>query len=144
MKISVQIMMEDNSFKIYKFDVLDKILLDIMMQMANQINISIANQLWYVNGKIVDCLFSNWHIDNKYSMFIKKEVITLFITKKNKIIQTPQLSIDMTIKDLRDILSIKDNIYFRNVKLLDNKTFKYYNINDNSNLNITSYINEVI
>ncbi len=42
----------------------------------------------------------------------------------------------MKIKELKNILSIKDNIYYRNIKLLDNKTFNYYNISNNKQLNI--------
>ena len=37
------------------------------------------------------------------------------------------------------ILSIKDNIYFKNIKLFDNKTLNYYKINNSSELNVIKY-----
>ena len=144
MKISVEVLTEDNSFNIYQFDITDKILLDIMIQLANLINVPISNQVWYLDGKVMASTFSNWKKDDEYSMYAKKEYITLFINIKNKLITTPQIPVDMKIKELRNILSIKDNIYFRNIKLLDNKTFKYYNIGDKNKLSINKYCNESI
>lgn len=144
MKISVEVLTEDNSFNIYQFDITDKILLDIMIQLANLINVPISNQVWYLDGKVMASTFSNWKKDDEYSMYAKKEYITLFINIKNKLITTPQIPVDMRIKELRNILSIKDNIYFRNIKLLDNKTFKYYNIGDKNKLSINKYCNESI
>ena len=64
MKISVEVLTEDNSFNIYQFDITDKILLDIMIQLANLINVPISNQVWYLDGKVMASTFSNWKKDD--------------------------------------------------------------------------------
>ena len=138
MKISVEVLTEENIFKKIQFDTNNKILLDLQIELANILNISLNNQLWYLQGEELDYNFSDWINNYSYSVFIEKDYITLFIKNKNKIIKTPQISKNMKIKELKNILSIKDNIYYRNIKLLDHKTFNYYNISNNKQLNIQS------
>jgi hypothetical protein len=56
----------------------------------------------------------------------------------NKIIMTPLILKNSTIKELKNILSIKDNIYFKHNKLQDNNTLEDYDIN---NTDLISVIN---
>ena len=98
MKISVEVLTEENIFKKIQFDTNNKILLDLQIELANILNISLNNQLWYLQGKELDYNFSNWINNYSYSVFIEKDYITLFIKNKNKIIKTPQISKNMKIK----------------------------------------------
>ena len=103
MKISVEILTEENLFKTFQFDITNKILLDLQVELANILNISINNQLWYLNGKELESNFSNWIDTSNYSVFIEKDYITIFIKNKNKLIKTPQISKNMKIVESENI-----------------------------------------
>ena len=57
---------------------------------------------------------------------------------------SPLVSSDIKVKDLKDILSIKDNIYFHNIKMNENKTLKNYNINNMDTLVCGSQVYAVV
>jgi hypothetical protein len=90
---------------------------------------------WFLNGKKLSSDYNDWQEDTIYTVMYNKQYIQLYIDQPNKTIITPLVSSTMTIGDLKNILSIKDTIYFNKIKLNDNKTIKSYNINNMDHLN---------
>ncbi len=86
---------------------------------------------WYENDIRLDSTYNNWKDNMTYVLIFNQKMIKVFIKNKKSIAQSPYLKPTFTIKQIKDILSIKDNIYFNNIKLKDNKTFEYYNIKNN-------------
>ena len=90
---------------------------------------------WFLDGNDLDCMYNEWSKDITYTLYYNKnKYIRLRLVKhtinRELIIISPLISSDIKIKELKDILSIKDNIYFRNIKMNENKTLKQYNINN--------------
>ena len=86
---------------------------------------------WYQDGNEIDCMFCEWSKDTTYTLYYNKnKYVRLRIIRHNIIIVSPLISSDIKVKELKDILSIKDNIYFHNIKMNENKTLKHYNINN--------------
>jgi hypothetical protein len=90
---------------------------------------------WFQDGTELDCMFCEWSKDITYTLYYNKnKYIRLRLVRYNlnyeHNIISPLISTDIKVKELKDILSIKDNIYFRNTKMNETKTLKYYNINN--------------
>ncbi len=85
---------------------------------------------WYKDGCLLDPYEDILEDNESYEIIFNKNNINLCIQYKNKTIITPLVSKNITIGELKNILSIKDNIYFNREKLKDNKTIEYYNINN--------------
>jgi hypothetical protein len=85
---------------------------------------------WYKDGNLLDPYEDILEDNESYEIIFNKNNINLCIQHKNKKIITPLVSKNITIGELKNILSIKDNIYFNREKLKDNKTIDYYNINN--------------
>jgi hypothetical protein len=85
---------------------------------------------WYKDGIQLDPNEDILEENESYEIMFSKKNINLRIQHKNKIIITPLVSKNITVGELKNILSIKDNIYFNREKLKDNKTIQYYNINN--------------
>ncbi len=85
---------------------------------------------WYKDGNQLNPDEDILEDNESYEIMFNKENINLCIQYHNKMIITPLVSKNTTIGDLKNILSIKDNIYFNRRKLNDNKTIEYYNINN--------------
>ena len=97
--------------------------------------VPIKNQEWFFNNnKIDDFIDINCNI-GIYTVYFSNNLINLKIKNKNKIIKLPYLSKSLTIKELKNILSIKDNIYLNNINLLNNKKLSDYQIKSNDILN---------
>ena len=97
------------------------------------------NYNWFLNGTKLDPNYNDWQEDIIYTVMYNKQYIQLQINQLNKIVTSPLVSSTITIGDLKNILSIKDTIYFNKIKLNDNKTIKSYNINNMDHLMIRSY-----
>lgn len=103
------------------------------------------NYDWFQDGNELDYMFCDWSKDIIYTLYYNKnKYIRLRIiryTHFNEIVNiTPLISSEIKIKDLKNILSIKDNIYFHNIKINNNKTLKHYNINNMDTLVCGSHI----
>jgi hypothetical protein len=109
---------------------------------------------WYDDGIELDSEFNEWAENITYQIMFNQEYINLIININNSKKITPLISRNSTIDDLKDILSIKDNIYFNKINLKNNKTLNYYNINNmdllsvrmNTSMNTTIHtsINQII
>jgi hypothetical protein len=103
---------------------------------------------WYDDGIELDSEFNEWEHNVTYQIMFNQEYINLIININNSKKITPLISRNSTIGDLKDILSIKDNIYFNKINLKNNKTLNYYNINNmdllNVHTNIYKSINQII
>ena len=132
MFILIEIFTKDNNYKKCEINVNNKNFLDVKIELSNLEHIPIKKQLWYFNNIEIDDL-KTW-VDGNYSVYYKNDHISLDISINNNIIKTPLISKDTEIKELKNILSIKENIYFRNIKLLDDKSIGYYNLNSNNKL----------
>ncbi len=85
---------------------------------------------WYKNGNELNPNEDILEDNQNYEIIFNKDTINLYIQHNNRIIITPLVSKNLTIGELKNILSIKDNIYFNRIKLKDNKTISSYNINN--------------
>jgi hypothetical protein len=94
---------------------------------------------WFKDGKQLDGDYSSWKENDTYEIIFNNQYINLYIKINNKLVISPLISITSTIEELKDILSIKDNIYFKQIKLQDNQTLEDYNINNMDNLITYSY-----
>ena len=98
--------------------------------------VPIKNQEWFFNNnKIDDFIDINCNV-GIYTVYLSNNLINLKIKNKNKIIKLPYLSKSLTIKELKNILSIKDNIYLNNINLLNNKKLSDYQIKSNDILTL--------
>ncbi len=95
---------------------------------------------WFKDGCQLDNEYNDWKDNDNYEIIFNNQYINLYIKIKNKLIITPLISITSTIEELKDILSIKDNIYFKQIKLKDNKTLDDYGINNMETLSVISNI----
>jgi hypothetical protein len=99
---------------------------------------------WFKNGEELMADFNDWKEGEIYEVLFNNNYINIIIKfNNNKHITTPLIYQDITIRELKDILSIKDNIYFYNVKLKDNRTLSSYNINNMDSLDCNNYNDEV-
>ena len=96
---------------------------------------------WFKNGTELSLDYNDWEENDTYEIMYNNIYINIYLNFKYKIIMTPLININITIKELKNILSIKDNIYFDSIKLKDNKTLNYYHIN---NLDILECIQEEV
>ncbi len=93
---------------------------------------------WFKDGIQLSDEYNNWKENENYEIMFNNEYINLYIKIKNKIIMSPLICRNSTIEELKNILSIKDNIYFRQVKLKDDKTLEDYQINNFDSLIINN------
>jgi len=85
---------------------------------------------WYKDGVQLDNNYDDWIDNDTYEIIFNNDYISLLLKINNKNIISPLISKKNTIRELKNILSIKDNIYFNREKLKDNKTIEFYNINN--------------
>ena len=95
---------------------------------------------WYKDGIKLDDNYCNWNNDDNYEIMFNQQFINLYIKIKNKVIMSPLICKSSTIEELKNILSIKDNIYFNKVKLQDENTLDDYDINNLDSLTIMNNI----
>jgi hypothetical protein len=86
------------------------------------------------NNKLLDN-FNKWNDSKKYTIITKNnDYINIKIKLNDSFINLPKLEINTKVIDIKNILSIKDDIFYMNIKLNDNKTLLYYKIKNNSTL----------
>lgn len=100
----------------------------------NKFLIPEIEQEWYFNNIQIDTSFILKK--GKYSVFFSNDNISIKIKIDNKLKVLPYLSKNLKISDLKNILTIKDNIYLNEKMLSNDKTLTYYNINNNDILNV--------
>jgi hypothetical protein len=98
-----------------------------------------SHYIWFKNGVQLNNDYNDWEDNGNYEVIFNNEYINLYIKINNNIIMTPLISKNITIKELKNILSIKDNIYFNQIKLKDNYNLEYYDINNLDSLNLYTY-----
>lgn len=126
MIISVEIFMEDNSFVNKTFNVLNEPLSILKYKIYEELNIPINNQEWYLNGENLLDTFNNWE-NKEYCLFVNNDIIEVkFLINNN--INIMYIDKNTKVKELKNILSIKDNIYVRNILLDDNNPICNYDI----------------
>lgn len=89
-----------------------------------------SNYNWYKDGVLLQPTYNSWDEKCKYQVMFNHNYINLILCTNNHNHVTPLINIKSTVRQLKNILSIKDNIYFNRVKLNDNMTIESYNIND--------------
>jgi hypothetical protein len=107
-----------------------------------EFNIPTINQEWYNNNIIIDDNnFNNWIDNDNYIIFVSTDNIeTNIIT--NNINTTLYINKNLTIDEIKHILSINDNIYINNNNILNN--LKLYNYNNYNKLTISDSSNRSI
>ncbi len=95
---------------------------------------------WFKDGYQLDDDYDEWKDNDNYEIIFNNKYINLYIRKNNKVVISPLISTTSTIEELKDILSIKDNIYFKQIKLKDNKTLDDYGINNMDTLSVMSIV----
>jgi hypothetical protein len=86
------------------------------------------------NNKLLEN-FNKWNDSKKYTIITKNnDYINIKIKINDSFINLPKLEINTKVIDIKNILSIKDDIFYMNIKLNDNKTLLYYKIKNNSTL----------
>ena len=98
-----------------------------------------SHYTWFKDGMQLNDNYNDWKDNENYEVIFNNYFINLYIKINNKTIMTPLINRNNTIKELKNILSIKDNIYFKQIKLKDNNTLEYYDINNLDSLNLYSY-----
>jgi hypothetical protein len=98
-----------------------------------------AKYFWYKDGIQLDDNYNDWKDNDMYEVMFNNDYININLKINNKNIITPLISKKITIKELKNILSIKDNIYFKQIKLKDEYTLEDYDINNMDILIAISY-----
>jgi hypothetical protein len=96
----------------------------------------------YENDNLLKKSFNNWKYEYNYIVVINKCFVNIIIKYKSKIIKLPQLEITTRISDIKNILSIEGDIFFKNKKLNNKATLEFYKIKNNNVL--TTYQAEVV
>ena len=94
---------------------------------------------WYKDGIKLDDNYNDWKDNDNYEIIYNNKYINLYIKIKNKMIMTPLICKSSSIEELKNILSIKDNIYFNQIKLKDENSLDDYDINNLDLLTINNY-----
>jgi hypothetical protein len=89
---------------------------------------------WYKDGVLLDTNYNDWKENDEYEVMFNNNYINIIIMINKKKKLSPLISKQIKIIELKNILSIKDNIYFNKSKLQDNKTLEDYNINNMDSL----------
>lgn len=144
MIILVEVLNNNNEFKTIKLDTKNKNIIDLKIELSNLENISINNQVWYLNNYELDNNTNVFIKDTIYNVYFKNDTVSLTININGELKTTPHFSPNTSILEIKNILSINDNIYFRNIKLLDHKNIKYYNLNNTSILVLNSKLHSSI
>ena len=117
-------------------DVEKKNCLDIIKIISKKYKKNNNNISIFENNNLLNYKFYKWNCNNCYLIMIDNEYINIIVKVKNKIINLPQLDINTQIYEIKNILSIKDDLFFNNRKLKDNRSLKYYQIYENNILSI--------
>lgn len=118
MNICIEIYMEDNSFINKNIQVTNEKLILLKQYIFDEFKIPIKKQEWYLNGNLINNNFNKW-INGDYVLFINNDIIEIkFLINNN--INNIYVNKNTTIKELKNILSINNNIYIRNKILEDN------------------------
>ncbi len=94
---------------------------------------------WFKDGIQLESNFNNWEENTNYEIIFNNDYINIYIKNNNKLLLSPYISKNITISELKNILSIKDNIYFQRTKLNDDKTLEFYNIDNKNVLDVNAY-----
>tara|TARA_B100001121_G_scaffold310662_1_gene343624 strand:+ start:2226 stop:2669 length:444 start_codon:yes stop_codon:yes gene_type:complete len=132
----------DDNFINLNLNVNDKNCKDIIKQISTQYKKSIKNINIYENNNLLKNTFSNWNNNSNYIIFINNDFINIIIKCKSKVIKLPQLELNTTISDIKNILSIEGDIFFKNEKLDNKCTLLFYKIINNNIL--TTYQADVV
>lgn len=136
----------DNNFINIDLNVLNKKCKDIINYISNEYNKSIKNINIFENNNLLKISFDNWNNKNNYIIFIDNNFINNFINiiikYKTKTIKLPQLELSTKVSDIKNILSIKGDIFFNNKKLNNKNSLMFYKINNNNIL--TTYQADVL
>lgn len=95
----------------------------------------------YQNTTLLSDNFNYWDTNYDYYVYINNNNCISFKIDNNI---TPFIDIKTKIKEVKDILSIKDDIYFNNIKLIDSNTLEYYNITNNTLIKTYSVVSCVV
>ena len=90
-----------------------------------------ASYDWYKDGILLNIDYDDWKENDEYEIMFNNNYINIILKINNKKILSPLISKKIKIIELKNILSIKDNIYFNKLKLQDQKTLEDYDINNN-------------
>lgn len=116
------IITKDTDFNLVKKKIYEKFL------------IPLDNQDWFFENKRIN---SNFKLkDGNYIVSNFNNYISLLINYNNKIINLPHISKKILINDLKNILSTKENIYFNDIPLNNNKKLLDYKITSEDILKI--------
>lgn len=99
-------------------------------------NIFPQNQIWLYNNKILK--YNNLQKGTYY--IYENETITLILNINGNLINTPYIPINLKVRELKDIMSINDNIYYNNIKLKETLTLEHYKIKSNNVLHLKPII----
>ncbi len=102
-----------------------------------------AHYDWFKDGIQLDSNYDNWEKNESYEIMFNNDYINLILKINNKNFISPLISKKITIRELKNILSIKDNIYFKQMKLQDEKNLQDYNITNMDCLNVI-YNNNIL
>lgn len=122
----------DDIISTINFNVSQKNCMDIIYNISKKYNKSTKYINIYQDDKMLKKTFNNW--DNKYNyvIFIDNSFINIIIKHRNKVIRLPQLDLDTKIGEIKNILSIEEDIFFRKIKLENKNTLSSYKISNNN------------
>lgn len=122
----------DDIISTINFNVFEKNCIDIIYNISKKYNKSTKYINIYQDDKLLKNTFNNW--DNKYNyiIFIDNTFINIIVKYNNKNIRLPQLDLNTKISEIKNILSIEEDIFFRNIRLENKNTLSSYKINNNN------------
>ncbi len=88
------------------------------------------NYEWYLDNELLSPYYNDWKQGITYQLVYNSNYINVIINKNNKTIISPLIDKNTTIRELKDILSIKDNIYFHRILLQDDMSISDYNMDN--------------
>lgn len=122
----------DDNFILINVNVFKKCCKDVINQISKKYNKIPKYINIYENNNLLKDTFNQWNNNHSYIIFIDKNFINIIIKNKTKILRLPQLEINTKIGEIKNILSIKEDIFLKNKKLDNKNTLLYYKISDNT------------
>lgn len=132
-----------NNFDNLNINIYNKDCYEVINFISNEYDQNLNFITIYEDNKLLSNSFLHWDITKKYFIIINAEYITIYVKVNNNKLKLPQLDINTKIIDIKNILSIKDDIFLNNIKLKDNSTLFSYNIKNNNILNVNYHADVV-
>ena len=134
----------DENYDTISINVTHKNVRNIINIIKDKFNIYQNNVSIYQQNNLLKNNFNKWIPTQNYIIMIdNNKFINITIYHNNKYIKLPQINLNTQINELKNILSIKDDIFYKNEKLNDTDYLYKYDFLNDYNILLTTHSHAV-